>query len=145
MLARLPSPLTSASHPTATYLGVVERGEHGFGVFFPDVPGCVSADANPFEAMENGEHALAAHIELLAQGGEGIPEASSEVSVDDDIEVASYFLAHVELPGKTLRLNITMDEGLVARIDRVARNRSAFLAEAARDRLRELAEAKGNA
>jgi hypothetical protein len=61
--------------------------------------------------------------------------------VEDDIEVASYFLAHVELPGKTVRLNVTMDEGLVARIDRVARNRSAFLAEAARERLRELAQA----
>jgi predicted RNase H-like HicB family nuclease len=125
----------------ATYLGVVERGEHGFGVFFPDIPGCASAGNSLFEAMENGEEALAAHIELLVQEGEGIPDASSEVVVDDDIEVASYFLAHVELPGKTVRLNITMDEGLVARIDRVARNRSAFLAEAARERLRELSEA----
>jgi predicted RNase H-like HicB family nuclease len=110
-------------------------------VFFPDIPGCASAGNSLFEAMENGEEALAAHIELLVQEGEGIPDASSEVVVDDDIEVASYFLAHVELPGKTVRLNITMDEGLVARIDRVARNRSAFLAEAARERLRELSEA----
>ena len=125
----------------ATYLGVVERGKHGFGVFFPDVPGCVSAANSLFEAMENGEQALAMHIELLAQEGEEIPEASSKVAVEDDIDVAGYFLAHVELPGKTVRLNVTMDEGLVARIDRVARNRSAFLAEAARERLRELAEA----
>ena len=88
--------------------------------------------------MENCEQALAAHIELLAQDGEEIPEATSEVAVNDDIDVASYFLAHIELPGKTVRLNITLDEGLVARIDRVARNRSAFLAEAARERLREL-------
>ena len=126
---------------TAIYLGVVERGKHGFGVFFPDVPGCVSAGDNLFQAMENGEQALAAHIELLAQDGEDIPVASSEIAVNEDIEVASYFLAHVELPGKSVRLNITMDEGLVARIDRVARNRSAFLAEAARERLREIAEA----
>jgi predicted RNase H-like HicB family nuclease len=126
---------------TATYVGVVERREHGFGVFFPDVPGCVSAGDSLFHAMENGEQALAAHIELLAQEGDEIPEPSSDVAVDDDIDVASYFLAHVELPGKTVRLNVTMDEGLVARIDRVARNRSAFLAEAARERLRELAEA----
>lgn len=125
----------------ATYLAVVEHGEHGFGVFFPDIPGCVSAGASLFEAMKNGEQALAAHIELLAREGEEIPEASSEVAVDDDIDVASYFLAHVELPGRTVRLNITMDEGLVARIDRVARNRSAFLSEAARERLRGLAEA----
>ena len=124
--------------PMATYLGIVERGEHGFGLFFPDLPGCVSAGDSLFNAMENGEQALAAHIELLAQDGEKIPEPTSEVAVDDDIEVASYFLARVELPGKTVRLNITMDEGLVARIDRVARNRSAFLAEAALARLREL-------
>lgn len=110
-------------------------------MFFPGVPGCVSAGDNLFNAMENGELALAAHIELLAQDDDEIPEASSEVALDDDIEVASYFLVRVELPGRTVRLNITMDEGLVARIDRVARNRSAFLAEAARERLRELAEA----
>ncbi|MFL6761970.1 MAG: type II toxin-antitoxin system HicB family antitoxin [Sphingomicrobium sp.] len=125
----------------ATYLGVVEREEDSFGVFFPDVPGCVSAGDSLFEAMENGEQALAAHLELLAREGEELPEASSEVAVDDDIDVAGYFLARVELPGKTVRLNITMDEGLVARIDRVASNRSAFLAEAARERLRELADA----
>lgn len=126
---------------TASYIGVIERGEHGFGVFFPDVPGCVTAGDTLKEAMEQGEQALAAHLELLAQDGEDIPEASLEAQVDDDIEVASLFLAHVELPGKTIRLNITMDEGLVARIDRVARNRSAFIAEAARERLRELADA----
>lgn len=126
---------------TATYVGVVERGEHGFGVFFPDVPGCVSSGESLFAAMENGERALAVHVELLAQQGEEMPEGSSEVAVDDDVDVASYFLAHVELPGKTVRLNVTMDEGLVARIDRVARNRSAFLAEAARERLRELSQA----
>ena len=125
----------------ATYLGVVERGERGFGVFFPDLPGCVSAGDDLLAAMENGERALAAHIELLAQDGAEIPEASSDVAVDDDVDVASYFLARVELPGKTVRLNVTMDEGLVARIDRVARNRSAFLAEAARERLREFRQA----
>ena len=125
----------------ATYLGVVEKGAHGFGVFFPDVPGCVSAGETLREAMENGEQALAAHIELLAQDGDDIPEASAEVAVDGDIEVAAYFLAHVELPGKTVRLNITMDESLVARIDRIAHNRSAFIAEAARERLRDLTDA----
>lgn len=128
----------------AVYTGVVERGKRGFGVFFPDVPGCVSAGDTLAEAMENGEQALAAHIELLAEFGEDIPEASDDPQVDDDIDVARLFLARIELPGKTVRLNVTMDEGLVARIDRVAKNRSAFLAEAAREALarqRELADA----
>ncbi len=131
----------------ALYIGVVERGPHGFGVFFPDVPGCVSAGETVTEAMANGEQALSGHIELLAELGEDIPapsELDGEVEVDPDIEVAGLYFARVELPGKTVRLNITMDEGLVARIDRVARNRSAFLAEAAREALarqRELADA----
>jgi predicted RNase H-like HicB family nuclease len=128
----------------AVYTGVVERGAHGFGVFFPDVPGCVSAGDTLADAMENGEQALAAHIELLAADGDELPAASDEPQVDADIDVAAYFLARVELPGKSVRLNITMDEGLVTRIDRVAANRSAFLAEAAREALarrRELAGA----
>jgi len=135
---RIYTHLTENMVATASYIGVIERGEQGFGVFFPDVPGCVSAGDTLLEAMENGEQALAAHIELLAEFGEDIPDASSEVEIDEGIEVASLFVAHIELPGKTVRLNITMDEGLVTRIDRIAKNRSAFLAEAARERLREL-------
>jgi predicted RNase H-like HicB family nuclease len=116
---------------------VIERGKEGFGVFFPDVPGCVSAGDTIAEAIDNGEQALAGHIELLVEAGEDVPEASADVHarLDDDVQVEALFLARVELPGKVVRLNITMDEGLVARIDRVARNRSAFLAEAARDAL----------
>jgi predicted RNase H-like HicB family nuclease len=99
--------LVSRVMATGTYLGVVERAGHGFGVFFPDVPGCVTAGTSLFEAMENGAGVLAEHIELLAQACEEIPEPSTDVSVDDDIDVANYFLAHVELPGKTVRLNIS--------------------------------------
>ncbi|MFL6754710.1 MAG: hypothetical protein ACJ8FI_07510 [Sphingomicrobium sp.] len=46
---------------------------------------------------------------------------------------------HPSLPNLIAALGA--GEGLVARIDRVASNRSAFLAEAARERLRELADA----
>lgn len=41
-------------------------------------------------------------------------------------------LVRGERRGKTVRINITLDEALVAAIDRVAENRSGFLAEAAR-------------
>jgi hypothetical protein len=34
--------------------------------------------------------------------------------------------------GKAIRINVTLDEGLVAAIDKVAQNRSGFLADAAR-------------
>jgi len=40
-------------------------------------------------------------------------------------------------PAKSVRINIMLPEDLVAQIDRVSRNRSRFLAEAARARLEE--------
>ncbi len=54
-------------------------------------------------------------------------------------------LLPVEFAGKPVRVNIVIEEGLLARIDRVAerrgRSRSAFLAEAARRTLAEGREA----
>ena len=117
---------------TEVYTGVVERAGEGFSVFFPDVPGCVSAGRTKSEAFANGEQALSAHLHLLAQEGEDLPRASEDPAVDPEVEEFCRFLARVELPGKAVRINITMDEGLIASIDRVAKNRSAFLAGAAR-------------
>ena len=126
---------------TAYYEGVVERAGKAYSVFFPDVPGCTSAGKTEREAFANAEQALAAHLHLLSESGEDLPRPSDEIVVEDGIEEVCRFLARVELPGKAVRLNITLDEGLVASIDRVAKNRSGFLAEAARDKLsRELAK-----
>jgi hypothetical protein len=54
--------------------------------------------------------------------------------------VAGEVLVPVDLPGRSVRKNITMDEGLLGKIDRAARasgsTRSGFLAEAARAWLR---------
>ncbi|MCJ2060663.1 type II toxin-antitoxin system HicB family antitoxin [Methylobacterium sp. J-048] len=48
-------------------------------------------------------------------------------------------LIQVELPGRAVRVNISMEEGLLRRIDRAAEatgeSRSAFLAQAAKARL----------
>ena len=56
-------------------------------------------------------------------------------------------LLDVDLPGKTVRVNITLDEGMLGRIDRAAaaigESRSGFLVSAARSRLAGLAAAQG--
>jgi len=119
----------------AHYTAVVERSATGFSVFFPDVPGCVSAGRNEREVFENAEEALAAHLAEMAAGGEPLPDPSTDIPADPEFDEYCRFLARVELPGRAVRLNITMDEGLVAAIDKVANNRSSFLADAARDAL----------
>jgi predicted RNase H-like HicB family nuclease len=117
---------------TAYYTGILERTRTGFSVYFPDVPGCVSAGSTEHETLENAEEALSFHLGAMARAGEPIPGTSDDIPHDSEVEEYCRALVRVELPGKAVRLNITMDAGLVAAIDRVASNRSSFLSEAAR-------------
>lgn len=117
---------------SVAYTAVVERGEDGFGVFFPDVPGCVSAGRTEREVFANAEEALSGHLAEMLRGGQSLPQRSDDIPPDPEVDEYCRIVVRVELPGKAVRLNITMDEGLVAAIDRVATNRSSFLAEAAR-------------
>lgn len=123
---------------TAYYPAIIERGDGGFGVFFPDLPGCVSAGRTIQEAARNAEEALSGHLITSAEHGDEIP-APSDLDVlqqDPDVDEAARILVRVDLPGRSVRLNITLDEALVAAIDQVASNRSGFLADAARQALR---------
>jgi len=130
----------------AVYPAIVERAADGFSVFFPDLPGCTSAGRTEQEAFTNAEEALAGHLLVSAQHGDEVsgPSSLDDIPHDPEVEEVGRILVRAEKPGKSVRLNITLDEGLVAAIDRVARNRSGFLAEAARVQLaarRELAHA----
>jgi predicted RNase H-like HicB family nuclease len=121
----------------ATYTAIVERTRTGLSAFFPEVPGCVSAGRNEREVFANAEQALSGHLAEMVRAGESLPPRSDEIPRDPEVDEYCRILVRVELPGKAVRLNITMDEGLVAAIDRVTNNRSSFLAEAARKALSE--------
>lgn len=125
---------------TVYYPALIEPAGNGFSVYFPDLPGCTSAGDTEQEAALNAEDALAGHLIVSAEYGDDIPEPSTFGAVKaepDEIKI----LVKAQRPGKAVRLNITLDEGLVQSIDRIAHNRSGFLADAARKHLRELAEA----
>lgn len=121
----------------AIYPAIIEHAETGFSVFFPDLPGCVSAGGTMQQAALNAEEALAGHLLVATEYGDEIAEPTplDQLEADPDIREAARILVRAERPGKSVRLNITLDEGLVAAIDRVAKNRSGFLAEAARHEL----------
>ncbi|HZF42893.1 MAG TPA: type II toxin-antitoxin system HicB family antitoxin [Sphingomonadaceae bacterium] len=116
------------------YPAVIERSDGGYSVFFPDLPGCTSAGRTLQEAAMNAEEALGGHLIVSAQHGETLPDPSDlgAIHADPDVVEAARVLVRAERPGRAVRLNITLDEGLVAAIDRVAKNRSGFLADAAR-------------
>jgi predicted RNase H-like HicB family nuclease len=120
---------------TIYFPAIVERAADGYGVFFPDLPGLASAGDSLQEAARNAEEGLRGHFQLMLEGGEKIPAASEldTLTVDPDTEEAARLLVRVDLPAsqKAVRINITLPEDLVRRIDARAGNRSRFLASAA--------------
>jgi predicted RNase H-like HicB family nuclease len=87
------------------YPAVIERGdEPGFGVFFPDFPGCVSAGDTMQQAALNAEEALRGHVSLMLSDGDAIPQPSSldEVACDPEIREAARLLVRLELPGELI-------------------------------------------
>lgn len=116
------------------YPAIIERAGAGYSVYFPDLPGCTSAGDSVQEAARNAEEALAGHLLVSAEHGEDIPSPSDIDALPHDAEVeeVARVLVRAEMPGKSVRVQITLDEGLLASIDRIASNRSRFLADAAR-------------
>ena len=124
------------------YPAIVEKSTDGYGVFFPDLPGCTSGGATLREAALNAEEALQAHIELSMEHGDPVPEPSTldEIAVDADVVEAARILVRADPSGRTVRVNITLPEDLLAAVDRYAvrtgYSRSGLLAQAVRERLR---------
>lgn len=108
-----------------------------YGVTFPDFPGCVSAGETAEEALVNAHEALAGHVALMVQDGDPLPKptAVEEARGEPDSNVVAVSVVGVTVPGRARRVNVTLDEALLDEIDSVAKNRSRFLAEAARAEL----------
>jgi predicted RNase H-like HicB family nuclease len=119
---------------TVVYPAIIERAGEGFSVFFPDLPGCTSYGTTMTEAALSAEEALDGHLLVSVQHGDEVadPSALEDIEQDPEVDEVARLLVRADKPGRAVRLNITMDEGLVAAIDRVAKNRSGFLSEAAR-------------
>ena len=125
---------------TAHYIALVHKEpDSDFGVMFPDMPGCVSAGRTFDEVLRMGAEALAAHVEGLRRDGDPVPSPRTLEEIraagEDWIDWTGAVVAAIPLlppPARSVRVNITMDERLLAEIDAVTGNRSAFLSEAAR-------------
>lgn len=126
---------------TVHYPAIIERAEHGYSVFFPDLPGCTSAGDTIQEAAIAAEEALSGHLAVSIEHGDIIPDptAVDQVARDPEVDEVARILVRGERPGRAVRVQVSIDEGLLARIDRVAKNRSGFLADAARAKLAAIA------
>lgn len=107
--------------------------DSSYGVSFPDFPGCISYGDTLEEARANAIEALTFHMEGMIEDGEQIPAPSSLDDIADELEGATAIIINVDLPGKTVRVNITLTEGQLATIDRAAETigttRSGFMVD----------------
>jgi predicted RNase H-like HicB family nuclease len=130
-----------------TTVAALIHGKPGsYGISFPDFPGCVSGGDTIEEAITRGREGLATHIEAMIEEGYPLPPVSSIDDIrsnpefaDDLADAVALVAVDQDIPGKSVRVNISIDEQLLKRIDRVAQSqgesRSGFLAAAARTRL----------
>ncbi len=127
-----------------TYIALLHQAKKKseYGVMFPDFPGCFFAGKNMDIALEKAREGLLFHIEGMQEDGEVLPKPTSLEKVMKNIDEKGVIPAAIKIivpRGKLKRLNITMDVGLINEIDQAAklagRNRSEFLADAAREAL----------
>lgn len=133
---------------TKYYLGVVEKdADSAFGMWFPDMPGCFPAADDFNDLPRIAAEVLRQHVEALESNGRAVPEPRPVVDVmaDKDVRRAVRGGATTMLvplladPGRTVRVNVTVEHGLLEQIDEAAEarglTRSAFLAQAAREKI----------
>lgn len=126
------------------YVAMVHKEEDtGYGVSFPDFPGCIAAGDTLTEALVDAANALAFHVAGMREDDEPIPipreldEIVADPELVEDREGAFLTLVPlIEDRGVSKRVNISLDPGLLEAIDEAAKDRgmtrSNFLASAAR-------------
>ena len=122
----------------------IHREGKAWGISFPDFPGCISAGSSADEVLREGRAALEFHIEGMLEDEVAMPLVRSvdQLRADPEVDYDSaelVSLVSVDLPGKAVRVQITLEESLLARLDRAAdkagATRSGFIAETVKRRL----------
>jgi predicted RNase H-like HicB family nuclease len=127
---------------TKYYLAIADcqPGESNWSIIFPDFPGVTSTAGKFADVMHQAKDSLATAVEDMEHDGETLPPSIEEDALPDYDRVGFHdprtLLVPVETTGRALRVNVSLDEGLLARIDDVSKrtglSRSALLARGAR-------------
>lgn len=126
-----------------TYLAVLHpKAGGGYGVTFPDLPGCVSDADDLQSAQAAAAEALALHLDGMAEDGESPPrprdvqELIGELDFTAETGLPAIAAVTVARPDVGERVNVYLPKSLLERVDGFARelgvNRSSVFAMAAR-------------
>jgi len=103
-----------------TYLSVLEPSiDGGYGIFFPDMPGCISYGSTIEEAQSMAAEALGLHIYSMEQDGDPLPAASELIDCTKELEgcivtpISVYpDLVKNEIDNKRVKTNVTLPNWL---------------------------------
>ncbi len=124
------------------------REENGvYRALFPDFPGCSTAANNPNTIIAKATEALSHHIVRMIAEGRELPQvrslawfAADPTFLADSGSLMIVLVSYTPAP-REVRLDITLDELLLARVDSAAETteetRSEYIAGAVRQRLTE--------
>jgi len=127
------------------YIATLEQAKDGFGVFFPDLPGCTSFGETVEAAASNAYSAAQAHVALSREYGDEIPEprAPDKIPRERAVKEKARVLIPVELAEEPVRVNISLPGAALEALDRTAKELSlsrsgaiAYLALERRDKRR---------
>ncbi len=126
----------------ANYIAVVHKdAKSDFGVSFPDFPGCITAGSSIDEVKDMAHDALSLHIKGMVEDGETIPAPAKLEDIMDNpdySDAAAFLIVSVsESKPRSVRVNITVPEDMLRKIDTIAKkrgmSRSSFLVHAAKN------------
>lgn len=127
------------------YPAVLEGTRDGYSVFFPDLPGAISAGDNYEHAIENAKECLSLHLYGMLKDHEKIPMPSHISDVLKQIEKKALvaliepdiFAVKAKQEDKAVRINITLPKSLLEALDARAKNlkinRSLLIQKAAKE------------
>ncbi len=124
----------------SSYIAVVHKDPSSdYGVSFPDFPGCITAGDSIDNVKDLSVEVLSGHIKIMKEFGEKIPTPSKldDIVADPDyVDVVAFLVVSIpDIKSKTIRVNITLPEDILHKIDVTAKkrgmSRSSFLSHAA--------------
>jgi len=129
------------SNITKEYIATIHKDKKSsYGVSFHDFAGCISFGKNLEEVKNNAQEALQFHVDGMIEDKESLPIPATLDEVQHKNEDAVAFIViSVNVPAQAKRINITIDEGLLRKLDKrlqkIGDNRSHFFQEAAKKEL----------
>lgn len=70
------------------YLVVVEKAEHNYAAYVPDLPGCVSTGKTIEQTLDHIREAIIFHLEGMARDGDPLPPRYTVLAAS--VEVPDY-------------------------------------------------------